>query len=76
MTAGTIESHLAEYVNAGELEIEALLSTEKIEMIALALSETNSDILTPVKEIVGEKATYGEIRLVKNWMKKRLEAGN
>ncbi len=76
MTSGTIESHLAEYVNAGELEIEALLSTEKIEMIALALSETNSDTLTPVKEIVGEKATYGEIRLVKNWMKKRLDTIN
>jgi hypothetical protein len=74
MTVGTIESHLAEYVNAGELEIEALLDAEKIEMIALALSEANGDTLTPVKEALGEKATYGEIRLVKNWMKKRLEA--
>ena len=74
MTAGTIESHLAEYVTAGELEIEALLDNEKIEIIALAVSEADSDGLTPVKELLGEKATFGEIRLVKQWMKKRLEA--
>ncbi len=74
MTVGTIDSHLAEYVNAGELEIEALIAVEKLEMIALAVSEADSDSLTPIKELLGEKATFGEIRLVKQWMKKRLEA--
>ena len=75
MTAATIESHLAEYIIAGELDIEALLAPEKLEMIALAVSEADSDALSPVKELLGEKATFGEIRLVKQWMKKRLEAG-
>lgn len=75
MTAGTIESHLGEYVTAGELDIEALMAPEKLEMIALAVSEADSDALTPIKELLGEKASFSEIRLVKQWMKKRLEAG-
>jgi hypothetical protein len=74
MTVGTVESHLSEYVSSGELDIEALLPPDKVEMIALALSEANADTLTPAKELLGDKASFNDIRLVKNWMKKRLEA--
>lgn len=60
----TIESHLAQCLELGEIPIDRLISTEKrqaLEQIILPLEEKHPG---KVKEIVGEAYSYGEIKYV------------
>src|SRR5690606_41833239 len=59
---GTIETHLAFYVQHGTLEIHKLISEEKAETIRAALEDYTS--LSAVKERLGDDYSYGEIRMV------------
>lgn len=60
----TIESHLAHFVEKGELEIEKLVSSEKIPIIEKAVQQYFEGQLKPVKELLGDQYSYGEIKLV------------
>lgn len=66
----TIESHLSHFVYTGELEVEALVSKEKIPMIKKAISVKGDQVLSPIKEMLGEKYSYGEIKAVISWMRR------
>lgn len=73
LAESTIEGHLAQWVKSGEIQIEELLSNEKIEAIRKAL-ETTTENATPVKQRLGEAYSYGEIRMVVNhlaWLAKK-----
>ena len=59
---GTIETHLAYYVQYGNLPIHQLVTDEKIQTIQSALEDASS--LTAVKEALGDGYSYGEIRMV------------
>jgi hypothetical protein len=60
----TIENHLAGFVKTGELSLERLVSQEKIALISGAINELNTGALTPIKQRLGEAASYAEIRFV------------
>ncbi len=64
MVKGTIESHLAQYVSKGELDVEELVSKERIEIIRKVIFETQSSSAKTIKDALGEDFQYGEIRLV------------
>ena len=67
LTKQTIEGHLAHYVSRGEIKIDELVSREKILIIEPAIKNIGGSSISPVKEQLGNKASFGEIRLVMAW---------
>lgn len=66
LVRSTIEGHLVEAMEAGErVEIERLVSPEKLAEIRRAMELLGSELLGPVMEYLGEGYTYGELRLVR-----------
>jgi len=70
-TVATIENHLAYYIEEGFLEIEALVSTDKITLIQPLLQNHDATLgLTLIKEKLGATISYGEIKMVQAAMKR------
>ncbi|GAC1350543.1 MAG: DNA helicase RecQ [Ktedonobacteraceae bacterium] len=66
----TIEGHLAELIEAGEIsDFERLIAPERYEVIGDAWQKIGGEALKPVKELLGEEYSYGEIRLVRSIMR-------
>lgn len=59
----TIEGHLAAYVAKGELEATKFISEEKLNTVLKAINETGSILLNDLKENLGDKISYGELRI-------------
>ncbi len=71
MSRGTILTHLTELLESGvPLDIERLIQPERYEVIADALQEVGGDLLRPVKDFLGDRYSYDEIRLVRAAMKR------
>ncbi len=61
----TIEGHLARFISSGEIALEELVPSEKVEPIRQAVIKFNeTGALSPIKEFLGDEYTYGEIRAV------------
>lgn len=67
LTVQTIESHLAHYVQQGEINIEELVSREKLLLIEPVIKDFNGGSITRVKEKLGSSVSFGEIRLTIAW---------
>ena len=71
----TIESHLAHFVFTGEINIDEIVSKEKLKIIAVAIEENNGELaLSPIKLKLGDDYSYGEIRAVMSYLKRMSEA--
>ena len=66
----TIESHLSYFIQTGEMDILELVKEEKIPAIQDAIESYGHDRLAPLKEVLGDDYTYGEIKAVIGWMNK------
>ncbi len=64
LAVSTIEGHLLEFIKSGKLQIEKLISTEKMEAIQDAILKTNSKKSTELKKVLGDSYSYNEIRAV------------
>ena len=64
LSLSTIESHLAFYVQQGTLSIDEVMDKEKIQDIQNAIGQTDGKALSPIKELLGDGYSYGEIRMV------------
>jgi uncharacterized protein YpbB len=64
LTQQTIEGHLAHYISIGEINIEELVSKEKISLIESQTKDFKGGSITTIKEKLGSKISFGEIRLV------------
>jgi ATP-dependent DNA helicase RecQ len=64
----TIEGHLSYFVQTGEIDVLEFVTEEKIPAIKDAVESYGHDRLAPLKEILGEGYSYGEIRAVIGWM--------
>ncbi len=60
----TISSHLAKFLATGDLMIEELVSNEKQALIAAAIINAGTRMLTPIKEKLPDDISYGEIRII------------
>ncbi|HEY6504387.1 MAG TPA: helix-turn-helix domain-containing protein [Chitinophagaceae bacterium] len=67
LTVQTIEGHLAFYVSKGVINIEELVSREKLLLIEPAIQDFNGGALTSIKERLGNAVGFGEIKLVVAW---------
>ncbi|HCU31192.1 MAG: ATP-dependent DNA helicase RecQ [Candidatus Uhrbacteria bacterium GW2011_GWE2_45_35] len=70
LTVQTIEGHLAFYVFTGSLNVEELVSAEKIPRITAVIKQYGSDALTPLKIALGDDVSYGEIKAVIGWLRR------
>ena len=63
-TAGTIYNHIAGAIEAGEkIETDGLVSREEERLIETALAKVTVGGLGAVKELLGERIDYGQIRI-------------
>ena len=65
LAPGTIEGHLLRYLSTGEINLEDLVSEEKVEAIRQAIAEHGATkSFGELKEMLGEDYTWGQIRAV------------
>ena len=71
LAKSTIMGHIDRLVQAGEaLDLRPYLPPpDRLKQIQEALSEANSNSLIPVKETLGDDYNYGELRLVRAFMR-------
>ncbi|MCW3805242.1 helix-turn-helix domain-containing protein [Plebeiibacterium marinum] len=70
LTMGTIEGHLAHYVQIGEVDIYEFISKEKLNIIEKEIHKQDTFTLSPIKESLGKGVSYGEIKMVVAYMQK------
>jgi ATP-dependent DNA helicase RecQ len=64
----TIEGHLSHFIQTGEMDVLELVTKEKIPAIQDAIESYGQERLAPIKEVLGEEYSYGEIKAVIGWM--------
>jgi hypothetical protein len=64
LTMSTIEGHLSYFIEIGELEIDSILSTEKINIIQSAINRFGNANAKTLKENLPAHISYGEIKMV------------
>lgn len=64
----TIEGHLSYFVQTGEIDVLNFVKEEKIPAIKDAIESYGHERLSPLKEVLGDDYSYGEIRAVIGWM--------
>jgi ATP-dependent DNA helicase RecQ len=74
--SSTIEGHLASFIKTGEIDVSELVSPVKIPAIKDAIESYGADALSPLKQVLGDDYSYGEIRAVMAWMDGMKANGN
>ncbi len=74
LSTGTIEGHLAFGVYTGDLDIYDLVPAERYTCIEEAIRKTGGAAASPVKELLGESYSYGEIRAVMNYLQRQQQS--
>ena len=64
LALSTIETHIAELIKGGEVDIHECMEQGRIDDIASVIREIQAVTTQPVKERLGDGFTYGEIRAV------------
>lgn len=71
LSPNTIENHLGVFVQNGELDVHSFVKEEKIPAIKDAVEKYGNERLAPLKEVLGEDYSYGEIRAVIAWLNRQ-----
>ncbi len=67
----TIEGHLAYFVESGDLEVTQLVPREKLEQIISLIKSTGQSVAAkPIKDLLGDDFSYGEIRLAQGYCRR------
>ena len=64
LVISTIEGHLAYFVGIGEISVDKIVSDEKVKLISDYFQKNKTMLIGEAKADLGEKVTYGELRLV------------
>jgi len=65
LTTQTIYGHLAKLIQAGTISVTEVLPEDKIEQLAAAFKGYNEESLNALKEQVGDRFTWDELRMFK-----------
>ncbi|MEI6696519.1 MAG: helix-turn-helix domain-containing protein [Bacteroidota bacterium] len=71
MSAITIEGHISYYVSSGDIDILKFISEEKLKNILEVASVVDSDMLSPIKERLGNEYSYTDIRFAMAYKKSK-----
>jgi ATP-dependent DNA helicase RecQ len=69
----TIEGHLSNFVQTGELDVLTFVKEEKIQPILEVIESYGTEKLSPLKDVLGEDYSYGEIKAVIAWMNRKTQ---
>jgi len=64
LKVATIETHLSRYIRLGEINIADIMDKQKIQTIENVLKDYTNGPITPIKVLLGDDISYGDIRLV------------
>lgn len=70
LSANTIEGHLSQYIYNGAIDITEIVNDDKKRKIQDAVESYGAEKLLPLKEVLGEDYTYGEIKATLAWMRR------
>ena len=70
LAVATIEGHLSFYIYNGAIDVTEIVNEKKIPLIKDAIESYGTEKLSPLKEVLGEETSYGEIKAVMAWMRK------
>jgi ATP-dependent DNA helicase RecQ len=70
LAVSTIEGHLSYYIYTGAVDVLEMVNEEKKHLIKDAVESYGAEKLAPLKEVLGEDFSYGEIRAVIAWMRR------
>lgn len=69
----TVEGHLAKFVEMGELDVHRFVTKKKLDEIVEVIRSTGQTVaIKPIKDILGDDYSYGEIRLALGYYSKSL----
>ncbi|MBS1778529.1 MAG: DNA helicase RecQ [Bacteroidetes bacterium] len=73
LSQGTIEAHLSIFIASGELNAAKLLAKNKLDTIIALIKQTGfTNVLKPLKDLLPEEYTYGDIKIAQahyEWVK-------
>jgi len=64
LVVGTIEGHLASFLETGEIEISQLINEEKLPVIMRTINEMPEATIYSIKDKLGANYSFGELRTV------------
>jgi len=64
LALSTIEGHLTRFVSSGDIDIASLVAPGKLSQIEEVLNKAEGYALGPLKQVLGEEVSFGEIRWV------------
>jgi DNA-binding NarL/FixJ family response regulator len=68
ITNGTVEGHLVNFINTGEVTVNDIVSPVKMELILKTIKEAGEGVSSStIKEKLGANYSYGEIKAVMVW---------
>lgn len=70
LAVSTIEGHLSYYIYTGAIDVLEIVNEEKIPLVKDAIESYGIEKLGPIKEVLGEICSYGEIKAVIAWMRR------
>jgi len=70
LATSTIEGHLSYYIFTGAIDILEMVNEEKKVSIQETVESYGAEKLGPLKEVLGEEHSYGEIKAVIAWMRR------
>ncbi|WP_128543519.1 helix-turn-helix domain-containing protein [Larkinella soli] len=70
ISVATVEGHLAQHISLGDLDVEDVLPTDKVETIRAYLETHQDQTLTETKMALGDSVSYTDIRMVFNSMRR------
>jgi ATP-dependent DNA helicase RecQ len=68
----TVEGHLSQFIQTGEIDVLELVDESKLGTIKDAIESYGHERLAPLKEILGDEYTYAEIKAVVSWMQRAM----
>lgn len=68
LTIGTIETHLASFMESGEIKITDLLSENKLEQIIQAFHENPEAGLVSIKQQLDDSISYNHLRIARDYL--------
>lgn len=71
LALSTIESHLAQCVEAGELELEKFVPEGTVKLIMNHIRDLGATAAGPIKERTGDAASFAQIRAVQAYMQRK-----
>lgn len=69
LSVTTVEQHLSYFIGTGEIQVTEFVSKEKTDLIVTHFNGSEDLKLGPIKEILGDKVTWSELRFVASHIK-------